>query len=363
MRSFHYYPHLTFFSFIAITLSTLVLPFGVSGQSISPIPTPKAGVNLTLSPVFMNLLVDAGKSVKRTFKITNNNDFVESYNIVVLKYISDNKGSIIPADLDKQDNTVKWFKFAKDTVSVAPKRTETIEFELTVPEDAFLGYYFGIALERAKDDFGARDTAKVVGAPTIPVLLEVRRQIGKDTVGADADPTKYKSGEIATFRTTSPWYEYLPAEFDIAFENTGKIHLVPFGEIFIGQGKDTEISSVSVNENGSNTLPGSTRTYKAFWDDGFIVREPVMENGKVKVDGKGNTVYKENIYWDKLTKFRIGRYTANVVLVYNNGQYDVPLEKQITFWVLPWKIIIITVIVISILLFGLRSLIMGIFRS
>ncbi len=340
----------------------LIAPRVAFAQTTIPTPIPKAGVNLTLSPVFMNMLVDAGKSVKRSFKVTNNNDFVENYNIVVLKYIADNKGSIIPADLDKQDSTVKWFKFKKDKISIAPRSTETLEFELAVPKDAFLGYYFGIAVERSKDNFDTKDTAKVIGAPAIPVLLEVRRQIGKDMVGADADPTKYKNGEIASFQTSSPWYEYLPAEFDIAFKNTGKIHLVPFCEIFIGQGKNTEIASVTINEGGGNTLPGSVRTYKAQWDDGFIVREPVKEDGAVKKDEKGNVVYKDNIYWDKLTKFRIGRYTANLVLVYNNGQYDVPLENQISFWILPWKIILITIFFISILLFGLRSLVVSIFR-
>lgn len=337
--------------------------FAQTAHAQTPSVGPKAGMNLTLSPVFMNMLVDAGKSAKRTFKVTNNNDFVENYQIVVLKYIPDNKGSIIPADFDKQDDTVKWFKFSKNKISVAPKATEIVEFELFAPGDAFLGYYFGIAVERAREEFGATDTAKVVGAPTIPVLLEVRRQIGKEMVGAEGDPTKYKTAEIGSFKTTSSWYEYLPAEFEIAFKNTGKIHLVPFGEIFIGQGKNKEIASVPVNEASGNTLPGSTRTYMVKWNDGFIVREPVKENGMVKQDTKGNTVYKTNVYWDKLTKFRIGRYTANLVLVYNNGQYDVPLEQQISFWILPWKIILVATILISILLFGLRNLVVGIFRS
>ena len=350
----------TIISVFFLLLSTLIVSV-VKAQT--PSAPPKSGMNLTLSPVFMNVMVEAGKSTKRTFKVTNNNDFVENYQIVVLKYLPDNKGLIIPADLNKQDETVRWFKFGKNKITVAPKSTETVEFELFAPSDAFLGYYFGIAVERAREEFGSTDTAKVVGAPAIPVLLEVRRQIGKDMVGAEGDPTKYKTAEIGSFKTTSSWYEYLPAEFEIAFKNTGKIHLVPFGEIFIGQGRNKELASVTINEGSSNTLPGSTKTYKVQWNDGFIVREPVKENGKVMQDAKGGTVYKTNVYWDKLTKFRIGRYTANLVLVYNNGQYDVPLEQQISFWILPWKIILAATILISVLLFGLRNLVVGIFRS
>ena len=329
----------------------------------SPTPMRKEGINLTLSPVFMNVMVEAGKTTKRTFKVTNNNNFVENYQIVVLKYIPDNKGSIIPADFNKQDDTVRWFTFSKTAISVGPRSTETVTFELSPPADAFLGYYFGIAIERAKEEFLPTDTTNVVGAATIPVLLEVRRQIGKEMVGAEGDPTKYKTAEVASFRTTSPWYEYVPAEFEIAFKNTGKIHLVPFGEIFIGQGKNKELAAVSVNEGSSNTLPGSQRVYKVAWNDGFIVREPVKENGSVKQDAKGAIVYKTNVYWDKLTQFRIGRYTANLVLVYNNGQFDVPLEQQISFWILPWKIILVATLIIVLVILGLRNLIVGVFRS
>lgn len=342
----------------------MVFTTGVLAQTVTQAQTQKSGINVTLSPVFMNLAVQAGTTRKSSFKVTNNNNFTETYNVAVIKYQPDNKGSIIPSELSKiPDTTTSWFKFYTNRIVVQPRSTQKVDFEVSPPKDAFLGYYFGIALERAREDFTQTDTTKVVGAPTIPVLLEVTRLVGKDLVGIDADITKYKSGSFADFKTTSSWYEELPAEFEVTFKNTGKIHLVPFGEIFVSQGKNSEIAAIPINEGAGNTLPNSQRTYKSIWNDGFIVREPVKENGQYKKDDKGNMVYKTQIYWDKLTKFRIGRYTAHAVLAYNNGQYDVPLESSIAFWIIPWKIILVVAILIALVLFGLRNLVVGLLRT
>lgn len=346
-----------------VLLSVIVLsnPLFASAQSAQ---TTSTGVNLTLSPVFMNLSVTAGQSKKYTFKVTNNNNFSETYKISIVKYQPDNNGSIIPSDsFDNTDETISWFKFTQNKVVVLPKATQNVEFEISPASDAFLGYYFGIALERVNSNSQDFGTAKLKGAPTIPILLEVTRNIGGDLVGIDADVTKYKSGTIENFRTSSPWYEYLPTDFEVVFKNTGKIHLVPFGNIFISQGVDSEVSTIVVNESAGNTLPNSKRLYKTSWIDGFIVNEPIKDGGTYKTDDKGNTLYKAHIYWDKLTKFRIGRYTAHLVFAYSNGREDVPLESEISFWVIPWKILITLAIVVALIIYSLKNIFVGLIRK
>jgi hypothetical protein len=43
----------------------------------------------------------------------------------------------------------------------------------------------------------------------------------------------------------------------------------------------------------------------------FLVREPVIQDGQVKLDKNGKPVENLSINWNKLTSFRIGKYTAN----------------------------------------------------
>ena len=95
----------------------------------------------------------------------------------------------------------------------------------------------------------------------------------------------------------------------------------------------------------ANIIPQTNRNFTSSWADGFIVIEPVIEDGQVKTDANGKIIKKLIINWDKLTSFRIGKYTANLLLVYDNGTRDVPMEANLSFWVIPYKIIIFMTVV------------------
>jgi hypothetical protein len=101
-----------------------------------------------------------------------------------------------------------------------------------------------------------------------------------------------------------------------------------------------------------NIIPDTNKIFTVPWSDGFLVRTPVMEAGQPKLDKNGKQIETIGINWNKLTSFRIGKYTANLLLVYDNGTRDVPLEAKISFWVFPWKVVgllIITMVVVVLL--------------
>jgi len=330
--------------------------------SIETIEVPAdSGINLTLSPVFLNLTAYAGKSVKSTIKLTNNNEFTEKYRLSVIKFVPDTKGeSIIPIEDASGDETLDWVKLARPEVTVRGGSAETVEFEVTVPEYAFLGYYFGISAQRAAEP-GEQGTAKVVGQAIMPILLDVVREGDKGPLFVDGDEGIYKRAELASFTTSSWWYEYLPTDFEIRFKNTGKVHLVPFGDMLIQQG-GIDVGSLPINEGRGNTMPGVTRTYTASWADGFIVREPVQNESGFVLDEQGNKTYNTVVRWDALPKMRIGKYTAKAIVVYNNGRHDVPLEALVSFWVIPWKIILALTLILTLVIFGIKSAVSNLMR-
>lgn len=337
------------------TLSAVLEP------SISPPPRGK-GMNVTLSPVFLNLSAFAGKTVKSSIKISNNNGFAEKYVLSALRFKPDAKGeSIIPVDADPSDDTLQWIKISKPEIVVQAKSSRIVEFEVSVPEYAFLGYYFGLSVKRSQEQFNRTDTTRMVAEAVMPILLEVKKQGQEGALFVDSGDNVYKQGEIASFNTSSWWYEYLPAGFEVKFKNTGKVHIVPFGNILIQQGT-RDMGTLVFNASGGNTLPGATRTYKSEWTDGFIVNEPVKNGESLALDKNGNTQYKTVIHWDSLTKLRIGRYSAKAIVVYNNGRNDVPLEAQLSFWIIPWKIILVIALVLALVIFGIKNAIMGLIR-
>ena len=46
-----------------------------------------------------------------------------------------------------------------------------------------------------------------------------------------------------------------------------------------------------------------------------------------------------------LSKLRFGHYTAHMVLAYDNGTRDVPIEAVVGFWVVPWRLILYVIAV------------------
>jgi hypothetical protein len=65
-----------------------------------------------------------------------------------------------------------------------------------------------------------------------------------------------------------------------------------------------------------------------------------MDSGKAILNKQGQP--EQTLKWDfnkPLSKFRVGPYSAQLVLVYDDGQRDVPIKASLNFTVVPWKIL------------------------
>jgi hypothetical protein len=315
-----------------------------SPTPLVPLQAPEAGINLTLSPVFINLTTDPGQPVSTRIKITNNNNFREFLRIDVAKFGA-GAGGERPAiaDLNPEDDFGKWISFSEPQFTVDPRQTKTVKLTISPPDTAALGYYYALIVNRIREkEPGARQTV-VTGAPAILTLLEVR------------SPRAKKELQLVDFKTDKFFYEYLPVEFKVRLKNTGNIHLVPAGDIFIDKGRKKDVAILLANQSRGNILPQSERTFSARWEDGFVVRVPKVEAGKVLKDAKGNTVY--TVKWDltKADRFRLGKYTAHLLMVYDNGERDIPLESTVSFWVVPWKILLGILLGLVLILVGVKA--------
>jgi len=114
--------------------------------------------------------------------------------------------------------------------------------------------------------------------------------------------------------------------------------------------------AVVIHPEKGNILPQSSRSFTTQWTNGFITKDPVIENGAVKMDNKGKPKTKLNFHWDHLSSFRAGLYTANLITAFDGGDRDIVLEGTTSFWIIPYKILIALFLISSILIYGAISI-------
>jgi hypothetical protein len=206
------------------------------------------------------------------------------------------------------------------------------------PKDAAFGYYYAVIFshEGGQKISTGKVSSSVKGAIASLVLLDVDAPGAKRTLS------------VTKFTSTQKVYEYLPATFTVTVRNAGNVHAIPAGNIFIGRDKKGTMAALELNNAHGNVLPNTDRQFEVQWTDGFPSYKPVKVNGQVQSNSDGKP--RQHLDWGggklDLNKFRIGRYHAHLVMTYNDGTRDVPVEGDLTFWVIPWKMILLLILLI-----------------
>jgi hypothetical protein len=187
-----------------------------------------------------------------------------------------------------------------------------IPVTVSIPPDAEPGGRYGSLLISIISDKNELDTAG--GAAPASVLVS---RIG--TLFFISTPGETKAaGEMLDFSTTNDQSVFTdsPIPMNIVFENTGDVHLNPYGEIRITNLFGEEVGFVEL----------------APW---FVLPQ-ALRNRIVE--------------WDR--ELLIGRYTATANV--NRGYEDVIDTQTIVFWVLPWKVLLPIFIILFLVFAAIR---------
>jgi hypothetical protein len=55
-------------------------------------------------------------------------------------------------------------------------------------------------------------------------------------------------------------------------------------------------------------------------------------------------------FWKDAAKLRFGKYQAKLLLIYDDGHRDVPLEGTVSFWVVPWRLLLALLVNVGIII-------------
>lgn len=313
----------------------------------------EGGLNITTSPLPISLITEPGATVSAQLKVKNGGAEAESIQVGLMKFSAYGEEGR-PRLMDKElgDEYFDWVTFSEPFFDLKPNEWKTITMSIDVPESASFGYYYAVTFSR-KDEViaDAPQTNKIVGATASLVLLEVRV------------PNAIRDIEVLEFSTPKRIYEFLPTNFLVKLKNKGSVHVSPRGNIFIDRWGQKDVAILSINEQKGSVLPNTNRIFDSTWNDGFPVYVDQELNKVVVTNSKGIPVKKLNWDFSKVNKLRWGKYTANMLLVYDDGQRDIPIEAAIDFWVVPWRILGVGLFLTLLIGRGLYSIVKDLFKK
>jgi len=116
---------------------------------------------------------------------------------------------------------------------------------------------------------------------------------------------------IEEYKTDKKLYFKTPTNFVTRITNLGNVHVKPRGGIEIKGWFGAPKEKIAVNDQGGNVLPNSTRKFENKWE---------------------------------FSKFAFGYFSAKLDLVY--GDSEKTLTDKVSFWIIPWWLIIVVTVLI-----------------
>lgn len=202
-----------------------------------------------------------------------------------------------------------YISFPDDIFKLDLGERARIPVKITVPPDAEPGGYYGSVLVST-----IQQSAGDVDAPRSPIIARVGSLFFLRVKGEAVTEGKTTSISLINDKW---WYESGPIELGILYENTGSVHVNPYGELSITNMFGEEVGFVELEP--WFVLPTSLRIREITWDREFL----------------------------------LGRYTVKAKI--NRGYEDIIDEVSVSFWVLPWKVIGGVFLVLFVIIFSVRA--------
>lgn len=203
-----------------------------------------------------------------------------------------------------------YISFPEDTFVLKLGERARIPITITMPANAEPGGYYGSVLVSTIRDKGSVEPT----APRSPIIARVGSLFFITVPGETL--TEGKTVEVSLIGDKL-WYERGPIQLGILYENAGSVHLNPYGELTVTNMFGEEVGFIELEP--WFVLPTSLRVREITWDREFL----------------------------------LGRYT--VIAKINRGYDDIVDEVTVSFWVLPWKIVSGTFLVLFIIIFSMRA--------
>ena len=326
---------------LSVLVSSVLLPLFAVRADV-------AGWNLLILPNKKEYYANPGDQIRGSMKVRNDGDVkIVGIALFAKDFTANDEETGDPRFLDEIDSDYQhqlavWMEFSQEPFDLEPGKSIDIEYLINVPPDAEPGGHYGILY--------LRQVSGAEGQTTMGFMSQIGKLI-LVTVSGDIQV----DGDILEFFSGKTLYEYLPVDLYLRMRNVGNVHFRPAGTIFIYNWRDELVGTVDINESRGVVLPSSIRKYQSYWKEAFLVENFQRDAaGNVIRDAEGERVKKLTVDWKKWNLFRLGKYSAKVIVVFDDqNMVEQQLIATTTFWVLPWRLILATLIGTFLLIWGL----------
>jgi hypothetical protein len=309
----------------------VIIVFGCLGFCLYPSGYVDA---LTLTPGRFEIRGNPGETLNEEILLINEGENVEAYYSSFSNFEAQGESGS-PAFVEPKDGLGTWITTPISSVSLAPRQQKIVPFTVTIPKDAEPGGHFAVIFWGTSPGGGGGQVA--VGAKTgILVLLSVNGDV-KEEAG------------LLDFNTIDKrfFYNTLPVSMEYRFRNDGGDRIKPEGKITIRDTIFFPAEYLDANPVEGNVLPNSTRKIKVDW---IKYERPA---GYIAPTGFFSKFWSDVGYQWK--NFALGLYSANLNVAYGaQGQH---VKKTTFFFVFPWQLVLVMLVVFIIVFFGGKKLI------
>lgn len=293
-------------------------------------PINKVGA-LTISPPLREFTADPGTEFSDVIKLINEDEIERTFYATIEGFRArGERGEPEFFQTGEETQLATWITLEETTVTLKPREKREIKYTISVPEKASAGGHYAAI-------FWSSTPPQIEGKVGVGVVTKVGSLLLVRVSGEIKEEMR-----LIDFSTSKKFYNRLPVQFLAAFENTGNVHLKPMGEIeikpkFFGVGK----GKVSVNEVGGNVLPKSIRRFEASWQK--TASPPSRATNAV-------SKFFEELK-NEWKNFALGSFNASLFVLFGTTPPQT-VERTLTFYVFPWRVILVGLIVgiISILI-------------
>lgn len=265
--------------------------------------------SFTIVPPGIEMSVDPGGYREGTMKVINDSSETLSFTANIKDFIvNDENGTpnILPTGtLDNKYAASSWIGITPSQFTIAPHSKQDLNYYIQVPSDARPGGHYAAVVYKPNTAGSVQGTGATVST-----------QIGTlFYVGVNGN---IKEGANILKFITNAFQEYGPVKLTTQIQNNGDLHVKPIGSVTLYNIFGQRVDTKGLPEH--NIFPGGgVRNYE-------------------------NTVG---------SKIMIGPYTAKLLASYG-VKNNLPLSAAVTFWVFPWKIALLLVLVIIAAILGYK---------
>lgn len=307
-----------------IALGLTLLTSLAVGLVKTQIATAQSGQAFSISPPLLELQADPGATITAKIKLTN----VSGGELLIKTQLNDfgaknetgEPNIIFEDDQSTVSHSLRQWITSPEPFKLVSQESKTIELPIHIPSDAEPGgHYAVIRFTGAAPDLEESGVSLSASIGTL-VLMQVSGAVDEDTSFAEFLSTDQHGNKTSFF-------ENGPVTFAARIQNSGNVHVKPTGTIDIYNMFGQKVDTLRVNGDPANNsdqpksvLPNSIRRFETVW----------------------------NQAWG------LGQYKAVANLTYGDGK---TLQQELTFWMIPYKVIIGALLIGTGLFFLLRFVI------